>query len=292
MENQNYTHNDNTIVDPISRHRAEIMGLAMIMIMFCHSNVMIQNPFWEDTYKILKTIAQVGVDIFLFLSGIGCYYSYKRCCKIFRFYKRRAVRIFPTYLLIVTVRIVLDVALDGYTYTGAIQRNSLISFFASGELVTWFIPALYDTIKDCRSEASERSLQELPEKMKSRPVICKKWVLLGVSSFIIWFSRSNGKYIIIATILLTLLMVRKNVKKYLLVLFIMLVIDKGAFSVLTSLNPYDCAMRESSGILLNQISAVVATEGNVSSEDREFIDQILPYDLWGAFYTPSFIDPL
>ncbi|MDO5132522.1 MAG: DUF6020 family protein, partial [Eubacteriales bacterium] len=155
-----------------------------------------------------------------------------------------------------------------------------------------FIPALYDTIEDCRSEASERSLQELPEKMKSRPVICKKWVLLGVSSFIIWFSRSNGKYIIIATILLTLLVFRKNVRKYLLVLFIILVIDKGASSVLTSLNPYDCAMRESSGILLNQISAVVAAEGNVSSEDREFIDQILPYDLWGAFYTPSFIDPL
>ena len=155
-----------------------------------------------------------------------------------------------------------------------------------------FIPALYDTIEDCRSEAYDRTLQELPEKTKGRPVICKKWVLLGMSSFIIWFSRSNGKYIIIATILLTLLMVRKNVKKYLLVLFIMLVIDKGSSFVLTSLNPYDCALRESSGILLNQISAVVATEGNVSSEDREFIDQILPYDLWGAFYTPSFIDPL
>lgn len=155
-----------------------------------------------------------------------------------------------------------------------------------------FIPALYDTIEDCRSEAYDRTLQELPEKMKGRPVICKKWVLLGVSSFIIWFSRNNGKYIIIATILLTLLMVRKNVKKYLIVLLIMLVIDKGSSFVLTSLNPYDCALRESSGILLNQISAVVAAEGNVSSEDREFIDQILPYDRWGELYTPSFIDPL
>ena len=55
-----------------------------------------------------------------------------------------------------------------------------------------FIPALYDTIEDCRSEASERSLQELPEKMKSRPVICKKWVLLGVSSFIIWSLEATG----------------------------------------------------------------------------------------------------
>lgn len=155
-----------------------------------------------------------------------------------------------------------------------------------------FIPALYDTIEDRQSEASDQFLQELSEKNNSRHVICKKWVLLGVSSFIIWFSRTNGKYVIIVTTLLTLLMVRKNVKKFLIILFIMLVIDIGSSFVLTSLNPYDCAMRESSGILLNQISAIVATEGNVSSEDKELIDQILPYDRWGEYYTPSFIDPL
>lgn len=61
----------------ISKHRLALMGIAAIMILLCHSVVAkVEMP--AIAQKILVN-GNLGVDIFLLLSGFGMHYS---CQKI------------------------------------------------------------------------------------------------------------------------------------------------------------------------------------------------------------------
>ena len=57
----------------ISKYRTEIMGFAAILIILCHANV--AGVVTPCLVRRLLGLGNVGVDIFLFVSGIGMYYS-------------------------------------------------------------------------------------------------------------------------------------------------------------------------------------------------------------------------
>ena len=86
----------------ISKYRALLMGVAILLILFCHLDVSQSHHSVEHTRLagILQT-GSVGVDIFLFLSGIGLYYSYtKNKLPYWTFEKKRLLRIIPYYLIL------------------------------------------------------------------------------------------------------------------------------------------------------------------------------------------------
>lgn len=57
----------------ISKYRAELMGVSTLLILICHAaGNDVLMPKWL-MYVVAQ--AQLGVDIFLFLSGMGLYYS-------------------------------------------------------------------------------------------------------------------------------------------------------------------------------------------------------------------------
>lgn len=49
---------------------------------------------------------------------------------------------------------------------------------------------------------------------------------------------------------------------------------------------------ESYGIFLNQMARVVAYDGNMSEDDKEYMNQLLPLDLYKSTYTPCCVDLL
>ena len=75
------------------------MGIAALMIIACHAPAYgVFMPQWIRRFAVL---GNYGVDIFLLLSGLGCYYSlHKQDSTTLDFYKKRAVRIFIPYLLV------------------------------------------------------------------------------------------------------------------------------------------------------------------------------------------------
>lgn len=80
----------------LSKHRSLIMGIAMMMVMLYH------QPF--STFPgsaLIHRYGMLGVDIFLFLSGFGIYFSLAKSQdkSIGSFYRRRLVRIFPAAIL-------------------------------------------------------------------------------------------------------------------------------------------------------------------------------------------------
>lgn len=80
----------------ISKYRTHIMGLAMMWIMWFHSPYTWKN----EAFHFIHNIGFYGVDMFLLVSGLGLYYSMRRSKSIGEFYKKRAIRILPAYLIV------------------------------------------------------------------------------------------------------------------------------------------------------------------------------------------------
>ena len=83
----------------ISKYRTALMGVATILVLLIHANEYQWPGYLYWAYKLISE-GSIGVDIFLFLSGIGLYYSMNKKTDILDFYKRRFERIVPIYLLI------------------------------------------------------------------------------------------------------------------------------------------------------------------------------------------------
>ncbi|MDO4748518.1 MAG: acyltransferase [Eubacteriales bacterium] len=72
------------------KYRSAWMGIAMLWVVVYHS-------FYIFPINFFKNIGYGGVDICLFASGLGCYYSLCSNDDIAGFVKKRFLRIFPTY---------------------------------------------------------------------------------------------------------------------------------------------------------------------------------------------------
>lgn len=79
----------------IIRHRSVWMGVAIIWVVFFHI------PEYPSLSLIafVKKLGYGGVDLCLFASGVGCFYSLKKDPDIGRFILRRFWRLAPVYLL-------------------------------------------------------------------------------------------------------------------------------------------------------------------------------------------------
>ena len=87
----------------LSKYRVELMGLAAISIIICHAvgnNVMMPNSL-----RWVCGFGQNGVDVFLFLSGFGMWYSLENMSKnnelnVLMWYRKRFIRLLVPYLII------------------------------------------------------------------------------------------------------------------------------------------------------------------------------------------------
>lgn len=83
----------------LSTYRTALMGVAALMIIACHAPA--YGVFMPQWVRKLAVLGNYGVDIFLLLSGLGCYYSLrKQGSTTCGFYKKRVVRIFIPYMLV------------------------------------------------------------------------------------------------------------------------------------------------------------------------------------------------
>ncbi len=89
-------------LDVLSNVRPVLMGMATVMILYCHSG------YWcKEMPSMLKSflmMGYLGVDIFLFISGIGMYFSWNKKNEerksIMHWYTKRYVRVLVPYLFI------------------------------------------------------------------------------------------------------------------------------------------------------------------------------------------------
>lgn len=127
----------------MSKYRGEAMGVAMLFVILFHVYVARQDAFYG-----LHRLGNIGVDMFLFVSGIGLWFSWQGSAtkeprllhRMLAFLKRRYVRIFPAWLLVASAFYLPRYKGDVWDTATDIVLH--LDFWTSGELTFWYLPAI------------------------------------------------------------------------------------------------------------------------------------------------------
>lgn len=118
----------------ISKYRGHIMGVATLWIAILHASMW----FPIEPINWIKLIGQGGVDIFLFLSAFGLYYSYQKDDDKLSFWKKRFIRIFPVFIPLALLRWYYN----DYSMTNGLLMLTTLLFWVNGNRETWYISAI------------------------------------------------------------------------------------------------------------------------------------------------------
>ena len=136
-------------------------------------------------------------------------------------------------------------------------------------------------------------LSDMVSGNSREPVSRIKTIHIVVSIILLCFLRNNGIYIALLCLIATIILlphrrVTLGVPIGITLVAILVVqgpiysamgIEKGHFS-------------ESVGIPLQQIAAVISSEGEITEADREFLDNILPLEDFASAYNPIGVNPI
>lgn len=124
----------------LSKHRVYLMAFAIIWVVVYHGTAMgLKLPDGAEAINVIFRRGYAGVDIFLFLSGIGLYYSYKKTPDFRRFYKKRLMRVLLPYLFIGgTFWVCTDLGMKR-DFLLFLKDMSLLSFWKDGTTRVWYI---------------------------------------------------------------------------------------------------------------------------------------------------------
>lgn len=151
-------------LESISKYRNQLMGIAMLYVMLFHTTTTKAQYGDGLLYSFVK-LGNAGVDIFVFLSGLGMVYSLNKDCHVLRFYKKRILRIYPDYIPIVGFYSLLCWSMGLCNIWLVITNCAGISFWISDSsyAFNWYIPAMilfyllapgiYHLLKDKRRRA-------------------------------------------------------------------------------------------------------------------------------------------
>lgn len=123
----------------VSRARNFIYGIAIVWIVFFHSGL---RPITE-LFGVIKSYGDCGVEIFFLLSGICLFYSYDNDRNVLSFYKRRAAKILPPYIIVYGIVFLwLDIVSE-FNVWQFLLDYSLLDFWLHGlGRAPWFVAAI------------------------------------------------------------------------------------------------------------------------------------------------------
>lgn len=111
----------------LSTYRIELFGIAVLGVLLVHS-IPSSVTFSSSFVKVLS-FGQNGVNMFLFLSGIGLYFSLKNNNSLTHYYKKRMLRVLIPYLIISGIF---------YCWIDILVDHNLIRFFSDLSLLSFW----------------------------------------------------------------------------------------------------------------------------------------------------------
>ena len=126
----------------LSDYREVLFGIAIIGIVVFH----LYESTMRDTlvHSALGLFARfsAGVDAFLFLSSMGLYFAFSKNGNLGRFYKRRVLRILPTFLVVAIPFYALQDFVQFEDGSRFLPDLFNISFLTEGYRQFWYIYAI------------------------------------------------------------------------------------------------------------------------------------------------------
>ena len=121
------------------RYRNAWLGFAMLWIILFH----LPFSFADKSFTFIKSIGYGGVDICMFASGIGCYYSLASKSDVGFFMKKRLNRIMPTYILFMVFWLIYQITLGTFKLPMAIGNIFAVQqLTGQGSAFNWYISAI------------------------------------------------------------------------------------------------------------------------------------------------------
>lgn len=125
----------------ISEERGVLLGVATVIVMLFHSySLHFEEIFASEKLcsllNYIKNIGNIGVDIFLFVSAFGLYFSFSKDSNIAHFYKKRLLRIVPSAVIIASIYY-LHVGTEGILEF--LKKVCLLSFYECNDRDFWFL---------------------------------------------------------------------------------------------------------------------------------------------------------
>ena len=125
-------------VKDLLRYRQVWLGTALIGVVLFHC------PLSLGPFNFLKAIGYGGVDICLFASGIGCFYSLSSDSHIVSFMKRRIKRLAPTYIIFILFWLAYQYIIGNWGLQMALGNLlALQNFTGHGYDFNWYISAIF-----------------------------------------------------------------------------------------------------------------------------------------------------
>lgn len=136
------------------RFRAVWMGIAIILVVLFHYKIIFQNTgvFSAGIFTFFWRLGYSGVDIFVFASGIGCYYSYEKLkslrggediCMI-DFMKNRMKKLLPAWFLFLPFWIASKYILEDFDLRAVVGNVFFLQFFTrQGKAFNWYVSAMW-----------------------------------------------------------------------------------------------------------------------------------------------------
>lgn len=130
-------------LDSLSTYRDPLMGIAMLYVILFHLSFL-NVKFDNKLIDFFISSGNAGVDIFIFLSGLGMIYSLSKNFNIKEFYKKRISRIFPAYIPLVGLYTLVCMRMGLCGIRLLLTNCAGISFWFSSNpcAFNWYVPGI------------------------------------------------------------------------------------------------------------------------------------------------------
>ena len=126
----------------ISEYRNVLFGLAIAAIILFHlyestlPGTLVHAALWPFSRL------SAAVDVFLFLSGVGLHFSLAKGGPVREFYKKRLIRVVPTFLVVAIPFYLLKDVLTGQDGARFFLELTNVAFLADGYRQFWYVYAI------------------------------------------------------------------------------------------------------------------------------------------------------
>ena len=133
------------ITSKLSDVRGELFGFSIITIILFHFCEDVEKAGFGGAATAMTKIYNLvlgssGVEIFLFLSGMGLFYSLSGDPRLSSFYRKRLRRVLPAYLVFGGAGwLILDLLLRKTGWLPCLLDFSTVSFWTEGRRLVWYI---------------------------------------------------------------------------------------------------------------------------------------------------------
>ena len=125
----------------VSFNRTIYMGFAILWVMAFHLGLFSLCPIVNK----IANLGYLGVDIFMFLSAYGLTYSFSKNNQYWIFYKKRFLRIIPTYCIVLFIAFLFSTDFSYINVIKFVQELCMIGYFfpcLSWSFHDWYIPSI------------------------------------------------------------------------------------------------------------------------------------------------------